>query len=63
MATPKKKPAKKVSVCQVQRTLEITYKTAWFLCHRIRAAMREVSADRLKGIVDKLPYAQLTKAA
>lgn len=43
---------KGISACQVQRTLEITYKTAWFLCHRIRAAMREVSADRLKGIVE-----------
>src|SRR5881227_3143365 len=43
---------KGISACQVQRTLRITYKTAWFLCHRIRAAMREVSADRLKGIVE-----------
>jgi len=43
---------KGISACQVQRTLQITYKTAWFLCHRIRAAMREVSADRLKGIVE-----------
>jgi transposase-like protein len=43
---------KGISACQVQRTLKITYKTAWFLCHRIRAAMREVSADRLRGIVE-----------
>ena len=43
---------KGISACQVERTLETTYKTAWFLCHRIRAAMREVSADRLKGIVE-----------
>jgi len=43
---------KGISACQVQRTLKITYKTAWFLCHRIRAAMREVSADRLKGVVE-----------
>jgi transposase-like protein len=43
---------KGISACQVQRTLEITYKTAWFLCHRIRFAMRQVSADRLKGIVE-----------
>jgi transposase-like protein len=43
---------KGISACQVQRSLQITYKTAWFLCHRIRAAMREVSADRLKGIVE-----------
>jgi transposase-like protein len=43
---------KGISACQVQRTLQITYKTAWFLCHRIRAAMREVSADQLKGVVE-----------
>jgi len=43
---------KGISACQVQRTIKVTYKTAWFLCHRIRAAMREVSADRLKGIVE-----------
>src|SRR5437016_3543296 len=43
---------KGISACQVQRTLRITYKTAWFLCHRIRAAMREVIAERLKGIVE-----------
>jgi len=43
---------KGISACQIQRTIKTTYKTAWFLCHRIRAAMREVSADRLKGIVE-----------
>ena len=32
--------------------LQVSYKTAWFLCHRVRAAMREVSADLLKGIVE-----------
>lgn len=30
---------KGVSAHQVHRTLEITYKSAWFLCHRIREAM------------------------
>jgi transposase-like protein len=43
---------KGISACQVQRTLRVTYKTAWFLCHRIRAAMREVTAEKLKGIVE-----------
>jgi transposase-like protein len=43
---------KGISACQVQRTVQVSYKTAWFLCHRIRAAMREVSADLLKGIVE-----------
>ena len=32
---------KGVSAHQLQRALEITYKTAWFLAHRIREAMRE----------------------
>ncbi len=34
---------KGVSAHQVHRTLEITYKSAWFLCHRIREAMRDGS--------------------
>jgi transposase-like protein len=32
---------KGVSAHQLHRTLEITYQSAWFLCHRIREAMRE----------------------
>ena len=43
---------KGISACQVQRTLKTTYKTAWFLCHRVRAAMREVTAEKLKGVVE-----------
>jgi len=31
---------KGVSSKQIERTLEVTYKTAWFLTHRIREAMR-----------------------
>jgi transposase-like protein len=31
---------KGVSSRQLERTLEVTYKTAWFLSHRIREAMR-----------------------
>ena len=35
---------KGMSACQIQRTLGIkTYKTAWYLCHRIRKAMQEVA--------------------
>jgi transposase-like protein len=43
---------KGISANQVSRTIKVTYKTAWYLCHRVRAAMREVSIDLLKGIVE-----------
>ena len=36
---------KGMSAMQLKRTLGISYKTAWYLCHRIRAAM--ASAERL----------------
>ncbi len=32
---------KGISAHQIHRTLGITYKTAWFMCHRIREAMRD----------------------
>jgi transposase-like protein len=32
---------KGISAHQLHRTLEVTYRTAWFLAHRIREAMRE----------------------
>src|SRR5277367_4612351 len=43
---------KGMSACQIQRTLGISYKTAWYLCHRIRAAMVEVEKQLLDGIVE-----------
>ncbi len=44
---------KGMSACQIQRTLGIkTYKTAWYLCHRIRAAMKEVAPQPLSGTVE-----------
>ncbi|MFZ0333428.1 MAG: IS1595 family transposase [Candidatus Acidiferrales bacterium] len=43
---------KGMSACQIQRTLGISYKTAWFLCHRIRAAMVEASKPMLDGKVE-----------
>lgn len=36
---------KGVSAHQLHRTLEITYKSAWFLAHRIREAMRDGELD------------------
>lgn len=39
MATSKKG----ISAHQIHRMLDVTYKTAWFMCHRIREAMNEDS--------------------
>jgi transposase-like protein len=40
---------KGMSAHQVHRTLKITYKSAWFLCHRIREAMRTGGLGSLGG--------------
>jgi transposase-like protein len=32
---------KGISAHQIHRTLQVTYKTAWFMCHRLREAMRD----------------------
>jgi transposase-like protein len=43
---------KGMSANQLKRTLGVSYKTAWYLCHRIRAAMKEVNPEPLDGIVE-----------
>jgi transposase-like protein len=44
---------KGMSACQIQRTLGLgSYKTAWYLCHRIRAAMVESQRPMLSGKVE-----------
>jgi len=43
---------KGISAKQLQRTLGVSYKTAWYLGYRIRAAMEEDSPVPLKGIVE-----------
>jgi transposase-like protein len=43
---------KGMSANQLKRTLKVAYKTAWYLCHRIRAAMKEVHPEPLKGTVE-----------
>src|ERR1700722_17769022 len=43
---------KGMSANQIKRTLGTSYKTAWYLCHRIRAAMKEVNPQPLDGIVE-----------
>jgi transposase-like protein len=43
---------KGISALQMKRTLDVSYETAWYLCHRIRAAMREINSELLRGIVE-----------
>src|SRR5207248_3902663 len=43
---------KGISANQLKRTLGVTYKTAWYLCHRIRSAMVDENAPPLSGIVE-----------
>ena len=40
---------KGISAHQLHRTLEISYKAAWFMCHRIRESMRDTSGSMLGG--------------
>jgi transposase-like protein len=43
---------KGMSANQVKRTLGVSYKTAWYLCHRIRAAMKEIDRPMMDGTVE-----------
>ncbi len=43
---------KSISANQLKRMLGVSYKTAWYLCHRIRAAMKDEGAELLTGIVE-----------
>jgi transposase-like protein len=43
---------KGMSANQLKRVLGLSYKTSWYLCHRIRAAMKEVNPEPLDGIVE-----------
>ena len=43
---------KGMSAHQIHRELGITYKSAWFLCHRIREAMRDKTFPKLVGTVE-----------
>jgi transposase-like protein len=43
---------KGMSACQIQRTVGMSYKTAWYLCHRIRHAMAQTDKPLLDGTVE-----------
>lgn len=42
---------KGMSAHQIHRLLKITYKAAWFMCHRIRFAFGD-DGEKLKGVVE-----------
>lgn len=43
---------KGISAKQLQRMLKVSYKTAWYLSHRIRDAMGEAEQPGLLGIIE-----------
>ncbi|MGA8153598.1 MAG: IS1595 family transposase [Terriglobales bacterium] len=43
---------KGMSAHQLHRMLKINYRTAWYLCHRIRHAVEQVSEPKLDGICE-----------
>ena len=43
---------KGISAKQMQRDLHVSYKTAWYLCHRIRKAMEEGELPKFTGTVE-----------
>ncbi len=44
----------KKGICahQIHRQLDITHKSAWFMCHRIREAMRDKQPGLLRGTIE-----------
>ena len=40
---------KGISAHQIHRMLGVTYKTAWFMCHRIREAMKDMAPEPMGG--------------
>ena len=43
---------KGISAHQLHRMLQISYESAWFMCHRVRAAMESQSFEKMTGTVE-----------
>jgi transposase-like protein len=43
---------KGISAHQLHRMLKISYESAWFMCHRVRAAMEAESFEKMTGTVE-----------
>jgi transposase-like protein len=43
---------KGISANQMKRTLGVAFKTAWYLCHRIREAMKDANTEPLTGTIE-----------
>jgi transposase-like protein len=43
---------KGISANQMKRTLGVAFKTAWYLCHRIREAMKDANTEPLSGTIE-----------
>ena len=43
---------KGISANQLSRTLKVSYKTAWYLCHRIRTAVETNTEAKLSGTIE-----------
>jgi transposase-like protein len=43
---------KGMSALQLKRTLKVAYKTAWYLCHRIREAVKDADTTMLEGVCE-----------
>jgi transposase-like protein len=52
---------KGMSANQIKRIIGGSYKTAWYLCHRIRAAMAQIDQPMLSGVVKSGTLAKYIK--
>src|SRR2546421_10588100 len=43
---------KGISAHQIHREMGVAYRSAWFMCHRIREAMNDENPEPLSGIVE-----------